>query len=83
MHLLRRQCFPLVSGGMRKTYALQYPGVLAVWKALEDAHERGFHHLEFMDVGLPFRRHGYRDFVLRFGGNKAVPDVGSASVGLG
>ena len=56
------------SGGMRKTYALQYPGVLAVWKALEDAHERGFRHLEFMDVGLPFRRHGYRDFVLRFGG---------------
>ena len=40
------------SGGMRKTYALQYPGVLAVWKALEDAHERGFRHLEFMDVGL-------------------------------
>ena len=59
------------SGGMRKTYALQYPGVLAVWKALEDAHERGFHHLEFMDVGLPFRRHGYRDFVLRFGGKQS------------
>jgi len=59
------------SGGMRKTYALQYPGVLAVWKALEDAHERGFRHLEFMDVGLPFRRHGYRDFVLRFGGKQS------------
>ena len=50
------------SGGMRKTYALQYPGVLAVWKALEDAHQRGFRHMEFMDVGLPFRKHGYRDF---------------------
>lgn len=23
------------SGGMRKTYALQYPGILAVWKALQ------------------------------------------------
>ena len=34
--------------------ALQYPGVLAVWKALEDAHEQGFRHLGFMDVGLPF-----------------------------
>ena len=59
------------SGGMRKTYALQSPGILAVWKALEDAHERGFRHMEFMDVGLPFRKHGYRDFVLRFGGKQS------------
>lgn len=59
------------SGGMRKTYAAQYPGILAVWKALSDAHERGFRHMEFMDVGLPFRKHGYRDFVLRFGGKQS------------
>lgn len=58
------------SGGMRKTYALQYPGILAVWQALHDAKERGYRHLEFMDVGLPFRRHGYREFVLRFGGKQ-------------
>lgn len=58
------------SGGMRKTYALQYPGILAVWGALVDAQQRGFRHLEFMDVGLPFRRHGYREFVLRFGGRQ-------------
>lgn len=59
------------SGGMRKTYALQYPGILAVWKALRDAHENGFRHLEFMDVGLPFKKHGYREFVLRFGGKQS------------
>ena len=58
------------SGGMRKTYALQYPGILAVWAALRDARQRGYRHLEYMDVGLPFRRHGYRDFVLRFGGKQ-------------
>ena len=58
------------SGGMRKTYALQYPGILAVWYALHDAKQRGYHHLEFMDVGLPFRKHGYREFVLRFGGKQ-------------
>ena len=58
------------SGGMRKTYPLQYPGVLAVWKALDDARQRGYRHLEFMDVGLPFRQHGYRDFILRFGGKQ-------------
>lgn len=56
------------SGGMRKTYALLYPGILAVWKAIDDARQRGYEHLEFMDVGLPFRHHGYREFVLRFGG---------------
>lgn len=59
------------SGGMRKTYALQYPGILAVWKALTDAQKSGYRHMEFMDVGLPFKKHGYRDFVLRFGGRQS------------
>lgn len=65
------KAFLWFSGGMRKTYAMQYPGVLAVWKAMDDAHERGYSHIEFMDVGLPFRKHGYRDFVLRFGGKQS------------
>lgn len=59
------------SGGMTKTYAKQYPGVLAVWAALIDAKERGCRHLEFMDVGLPFQKHGYRNFVLHFGGKQS------------
>lgn len=59
------------SGGMRKSYVKQYPGVLAVWQALRDAYENGYRHLEFMDVGLPFRKHGYREFVLRFGGKQS------------
>ena len=66
------------SGGMRKTYALQYPGVLAVWKALEDAHERGFRHRDFLSAGMVI--------AISYSAseeNKAVPDVGSASVGLG
>lgn len=58
------------SGGMRKTYALQYPGILAVWKAMTDAKSCGYEHLEFMDVGLPYHAHGYREFVLRFGGKQ-------------
>jgi lipid II:glycine glycyltransferase (peptidoglycan interpeptide bridge formation enzyme) len=60
----------LFSGGMRKTYLLQYPGILAVWGAMRDAKEHGYRHIEFLDVGLPFRKHGYRDFVLRFGGRQ-------------
>lgn len=59
------------SGGLRKSYVLQYPGILAVWKAIEDAYLSGYQHLEFVDAGLPFRKHGYRDFVLRFGGKQS------------
>ena len=64
----------LIKGKQAKIFIVKYkesPGILAVWKALEDAHERGFRHMEFMDVGLPFRKHGYRDFVLRFGGKQS------------
>lgn len=59
------------SGGMTKTYLKQYPGVLAVWAALKDAKARGCRHMEFMDVGLPFQKHGYRTFVLHFGGRQS------------
>ncbi len=59
------------SGGMRKTFALQYPGVLAVWKAISYACEHNYRHLEFMNVGLPFRKNPYREFVLRFGGKQS------------
>lgn len=60
----------LFSGGMNKTYKNLYPGILATWKALEFAYEEGYRHLEFMDVGLPFKKHGYREFALRFGGKQ-------------
>lgn len=65
------QVYLWFSGGMRKSYAIQYPGILAVWGALKDAFDRGYRHMEFMDVGLPFKKHGYRDFVLRFGGRQS------------
>ena len=60
------------SGGMKKRYARQYPGVLAAWAAMNDAFERGFSHFEFMHVGLPFKRHGYRNFTLQFGGKQST-----------
>lgn len=61
----------LFSGGMRTTYAKQYPGVLAVWKAIEYTYQHGYAHLEFMDAGLPFKEYGYRNFILRFGGKQS------------
>ena len=60
----------LFSGGMRKSYAGLYPGVLAVWNAMLYAREQGYAHFEFIDAGLPFRRYGFRDFILRFGGKQ-------------
>lgn len=60
----------LFSGGMRKSYAWLYPGVLAVWNAMLYAREQGYAHFEFIDAGLPFRRYGFRDFILRFGGKQ-------------
>ena len=58
----------LFSGGMNKTYHHLYPGVLAVWKAMTYAYDNGYRHLEFMNAGLPFKKIGYRDFILSFGG---------------
>ena len=55
---------------MRKSYAWLYPGVLAVWNAMLYAREQGYAHFEFIDAGLPFRRYGFRDFILRFGGKQ-------------
>ena len=60
----------LFSGGMRKTYPLQFPGVLAVWGAMQYAREHGYAHFEFIDAGLPFKKYGFRDFILRFGGKQ-------------
>ncbi len=60
------------SGGMKKRYARQYPGVLAAWAAMSDAFDRGFEHFEFMHVGLSFKHHGYRNFTLRFGGKQST-----------
>lgn len=58
------------SGGMRKTYPWLYPGVMAVWAALTHAYSNGYQHFEFMDAGLPFKKIGYRDFILGFGGKQ-------------
>lgn len=65
-----KDAFLLFSGGMRKSYPLQYPGVLAVWGAMVYARDRGYSHFEFIDAGLPFKRYGFRDFILRFGGRQ-------------
>jgi hypothetical protein len=60
----------LYSGGLSKSYYKLHPGVLAVWGAMEYGKKNNFQHLEFMNVGVPFRRHGYRQFISLFGGKQ-------------
>ncbi len=52
----------------RKSYAYLHPDVLTIWHTIKECHRRGFDHIFFLDVGLPFRRNPYREFILRFGG---------------
>lgn len=60
-------CF---SGGLRKSYARFHPGIMAVWAAITHAYEQGYQHFEFVDAGLPFKKIGYRNFILGFGGKQ-------------
>ncbi|MBR1484137.1 MAG: GNAT family N-acetyltransferase [Prevotella sp.] len=52
----------------RKSFAWLHPDELTIWHAIKDAHQRGYDHICFLDVGLPFRKNRYRDFILKFGG---------------
>ena len=52
----------------RKSFAMLHPDELTLWHAIKDAHRRGFQHIYFLDVGLPFSRNPFREFILRFGG---------------
>jgi hypothetical protein len=54
----------------RKTYMHLHPDVLTIWDTMQDAYDRGCQHMCFMDVGLPFSRNPFREFILRFGGKE-------------
>ena len=58
------------SASKRKSFAPLHPNAVTYWNTIKDAHAEGYEHIRFMDVGLPFRRNIYRDFILRFGGKE-------------
>lgn len=60
----------ILAGGLRKSYPSLYPNVLAIWNAMLTSRKMGYSHFEFMNAGLPFKKFGYRDFILRFGGRQ-------------
>lgn len=52
----------------RKTYHSLHPNTMTVWYALRYAHAHNYAHMYFMDVGLPWKRNAFREFILSFGG---------------
>lgn len=63
-----REAYLWYSAFRRKSFALLHPDEVTIWHIIKDAHTRGYNHLSFMDVGLPFRKNSFREFILRFGG---------------
>ncbi|MCI6161173.1 MAG: GNAT family N-acetyltransferase [Prevotella sp.] len=54
----------------RKRYPFLHPSTNTVWSAIDHAHQQQYGHIFFMDVGLPFKKNAYRDFILGFGGKE-------------
>ena len=54
----------------RKSYAKVHPDILTIWDTMKHAYAHGYQHMFFMDVGLPFSKNPFREFILRFGGKE-------------
>lgn len=67
----RGDAFLWYIAAQRKSHALVHPNIVTVWNALQATYEKQAQHLHFMNVGLPFRKNIYRDFILKFGGKPA------------
>ena len=55
----------------RKSFAKCRPTTMTIWNALQDSYKRGFQHLHFMNVGLPYSKNPIRETILHFGGKPA------------
>ena len=58
------------SASRRKSFAPLHPNAVTFWNTIRYCHKNGCQHIRFMDVGLPFRKNPYRDFILSFGGKE-------------
>lgn len=63
-----RQAYLWYAAYRRKSFAFIHPDELTIWHAIKDAHAQGCEHIFFMDVGLPYSKNAFREFILRFGG---------------
>ena len=64
----QQQAYLWYSAFLRKSYAVVHPDVLTIWHAIKHSHRQACQHIFFIDVGLPFRKNHFRDFILSFGG---------------
>ena len=64
----QQQAYLWYAAYRRKSYRWVHPDLLTIWHDIKDSHQRGCEHIFFMDVGLPFRKNAFREFILRFGG---------------
>jgi lipid II:glycine glycyltransferase (peptidoglycan interpeptide bridge formation enzyme) len=54
----------------RKTFHNLHPDTMVVWDVMKHAYDKGCQHMRFMDVGLPYGKNPYREFILKFGGKE-------------
>ena len=52
----------------RKSFAFVHPDQMTLWHTIGYCHSRGYQHIYFMDVGLPYKKSPFREFILGFGG---------------
>ena len=52
----------------RKSHPALHPNTMTIWYAIKYAYEHHYSHIFFMDVGLPFKKNPFMDFILKFGG---------------
>ncbi|MBQ5896077.1 MAG: GNAT family N-acetyltransferase [Bacteroidaceae bacterium] len=66
----KRACLAY-SCGLRKRYPLLYPGIMAIWAAITDAHNNRYVHFEFLEArALPFMQRKFIHTLLNFGGKQ-------------
>lgn len=59
------------SCGLRKSHPMQFPGIMAIWAALNDAYKNGFAHFEFLEVRALSRIHiKFINTLLNYGGKQ-------------
>jgi hypothetical protein len=63
-----RNAYLWYSAFRRKSFAFVHPDIMTIWHSIKDSHHHNYDHIFFLDVGLPFRKNPFREFILRFGG---------------
>ncbi|MCI6671654.1 MAG: GNAT family N-acetyltransferase [Prevotella sp.] len=53
---------------LKRRFLFSYPHYATIWFAIQQAFRCSKEHIRFMNVGLPYGRNQYRNFILGFGG---------------